>query len=200
MPTDQPADIKSPLSGALVQPDGSQSGHKSVLDAGVDLLRSCAYNAVQAPLEGVSQLVDAAAGTHLAKDVQFMSAPDAAKFGTLDWAAQQIGGAIGMAAPILLTHKSLAAGADALKLDQAVDLAAERMPALRFAAPIAQGAATGAIYGGILQPSQDGQPLLTQRLENAAISGVTFGTLAGTAMGLRELGSNGELQGTTIHY
>lgn len=53
--------------------------------------------------------------------------------------------------------------------------------------------AAGAIYGGVFTPSAEGKTLLTGRLENAALSGVTFATMGSTGKLLEDakfLGSN----------
>ncbi|MGH9549814.1 MAG: patatin-like phospholipase family protein, partial [Terriglobales bacterium] len=149
--------------GANLPVENNLPPQLGLLDVAGDLVQSAVYSGVQSPLTGALQIVDKAAGTDLADSWRFMSAPKAAKFGSLDWHAQQIGGAIGMILPFFALNKGVGLLAD----DGGI-----------LANPVAQATASGALYGGIFHPSAPGEDFLTSRLKNAAVSGATFGTLA----------------------
>jgi predicted NAD-dependent protein-ADP-ribosyltransferase YbiA (DUF1768 family) len=161
-----------------------------------NLAHSFAYTLVQAPVDGVSQLFDKGFGTSLQKSVHFMDAPVAAKFGTSDWAAQQVGGAAGMIAPYLLLHKGVSAAAG--RPYQSLSLAGGQSLSRFALAESGVAAAAGTIYGGVFTPvNPDSKNFWGDRFANAATTGITFGTLSGTSIGLQGLGRSMTAQGRT---
>ncbi len=161
-----------------------------------NLAHSFAYSLVQAPVDGVAQLFDKGFGTSLQKSVHFMDAPIAAKFGTSDWAAQQVGGAAGMIAPYLLLHKGVSAAAG--RPYQSLSLAGGQSLGRFALAESGVAAAAGTIYGGVFTPvNPDSKNFWGDRFANAATTGITFGTLSGTSIGLQGLGRSMTAQGRT---
>lgn len=157
------------------------SQHANLLDLGVDFMHSAVYAGIQAPLTGATQLIDQVAGTHLDKSVSFIDAPEHAQFGTADWHAQQLGGALGTVLPFLVVHKGMSAALG----DSAL-----------MSSPIAQGAGSGLVFGSVFQPSETGQNFWTSRLKNGVGSGVTFGALGGFNGALGKLAESEALTGT----
>lgn len=161
-----------------------------------NLAQSFTYSLVQAPVDGLSQLLDKRFGSSLQKSLHFMDAPDPAKFGTSDWAAQQIGGAGGMVAPYLLLHAGVS---KAVGREMQTANSLSRANIGRFAAQEAKIAAiSGSIYGGVFTPvNSASQDFWGDRFRNAATSGLTFATLSGTSIGLQGLGRSMSAGGRT---
>jgi len=141
--------------------------------------RSAAFSGVQAPIDGMSQLANKVAGSKIIPDFQIISAPMQAEFGSTNWHAQQIGGAVGMLAPFLAVNKGVGAFMKPAS-------AAEAM-SLRF--KITQAAASGFFYDGVMRSVPDEERnFWLARLKHASVGAATFTTLVGTAHGLGALG------------
>src|ERR1700744_5578876 len=93
--------------------------HESFVD---NLLHSAAYTFAQQPITAVTQLVDAVADTHLSANVQFMQAPESAKFGSSNWVAQTVGGAVGMLPWLVGIGKVTKMGLGGVGTDEAAGL------------------------------------------------------------------------------
>lgn len=161
----------------------SAPSRANLLDISVDFVHSAVYSGIQAPLTGASQIVDEIAGTHVSKALSFISAPHEAKFGSADWHAQQLGGAVGTVLPYLAVHKGVSASFG----DSAI-----------MSNPIAQGASSGIIFGTVFQPSQTGDNFWSSRMKNGITSGVTFGALGGINDGLARAAQSETVGGTFI--
>lgn len=155
--------------------------HPSLLDLGVDFGRAALYSGIQAPITGVSQLIDQVADTHISKSLSFISAPEHAEFGSADWHAQQLGGALGTVLPFLAIHKGMST---AFK-DTAL-----------LSNPISQGASSGFVFGTIFQPSNDGANFWSSRLKNGVSTGITFGALSGLNGAIGKVAESEALSGT----
>lgn len=172
---------------ALVSPDKSSS-------LAADFGRSFAHSLVQSPLEGVAQLIDGKANGDTQKAVHFINAPEQAKFGTSSWVAQQAGSGLGAILPVLLVHKGVS-GALSANYEAKAGLAmSEHMGALTSKQALAAGALkmteaglTGAVYSGVLTPAKDNDHFWQQRLHNSAVGGLTFASLSGAGLGLKNL-------------
>jgi hypothetical protein len=139
-----------------------------------DFLRSAAYSGIQAPIEGVSQLVNKTVGSNVIPEVRMIDAPKHAEFGSTRWHAQTIGGAVGMLAPFMAVNK----GVGSLMRTEAA-----AMNSLRF--KVTQAATAGFVYDGLMRPVQDNEGnFWAARLKHATVGAVTFGTLAGTGHAL----------------
>lgn len=161
-----------------------------------NLAQSFTYSLVQGPVDGVSQLFDKSFGSSLQKSLHFMDAPAQAKFGTSDWAAQQIGGAAGMVAPYLLLHTGVS---KVVGREVQTANSLSRANIGRFAAQESGIAAiSGTIYGGVFTPvNSASQDFWGDRFRNAATSGLTFATLSGSSIGLQGLGRSMSAGGRT---
>ncbi len=161
-----------------------------------NLAKSFTYSLIQAPVDGLSQLVDKSFGSSWQKSLHFMDAPAPAKYGTSDWAAQQIGGAGGMIAPYLLLHTGVS---KVVGREVQTANSLSRANIGRFAAQESGIAAvSGTIYGGVFTPvNSASQDFWGDRFRNAATSGLTFATLTGSSIGLQGLGRSMSAQGRT---
>ncbi len=164
-------------------PSGNSGAHLSLLDIGVDFGRSALYSGIQEPLTGITQLVDEFASTHLTKTMSLISAPPQSKFGSVDWHAQQLGGAIGMVLPFFAIHKSMGAAFGDTAL---------------LANPLARSATSGLIYGSVFQPSNSGDNFWASRLKHGITTGVTFGALTGASSLIGRAAESEAFSGTFV--
>ena len=159
-----------------------------------ELLRSFAYSALQSPVSGVAQLCDRASadagslvgvkGTKLLPNVQFMSAPKEAAFGSSTWHAQQLGSAGGLACDLILV--SLAAR-KVMPAGQIGSLT-EAQLAEHSRRQIYKTAMTGVVLGGVFTPVKPGDDFWQARGRSAVVQGLTFGILAASSQGLKSAG------------
>ena len=160
-----------------------------------DFGRSFAHTLVQAPLEGVAQLIDGKANGDTQKSVHFMNAPEAAKFGSANWAAQQAGSALGAILPVLAIHKGVSGAMGQSYAAKASLAMSENMSALTtrqvFTAgtvKMAEAGLTGAIYSGVFTPARNDETnFFAARTRNAIVGGTTFATLSGAGLGLKAI-------------
>jgi len=167
--------------------------------------RSFVNSAAQQPYNGLAQLVDSGTSKLGLGDVlpqmNIVSAPKAAKFGSSDWVAQTVGSGLGMVAPFMLSDGMLGAAGRGLGATKVGSMAAEMAESVPFAstlAPLARPALSGATYGFLFTPSADsgGKSLLWERTKSAAVGGLTFPAAklgsealgAGIAKGLSAVG------------
>lgn len=92
----------SPISSQEVAPP------KSALAHGAEVFR---YNLIQAPLTGLTQLVDNTLGTRWESQTRFYQTPAPAAYGGAAWVAEVAGGVAAGAVPFLLLHKAVGPGA-----------------------------------------------------------------------------------------
>ena len=159
-----------------------------------DFGRSFAHTLVQSPLEGVAQLIDGKANGDTQKAVHFMDAPEAAKFGTSSWAAQQAGSGLGAILPVLLIHKGVSGAMSSDYSTKAALAMSENMTALTtrqaFTAggiKMAEAGLTGMVYSGVFTPVKNEGDFWQQRMNNSVAGGLTFATLTGSTLGLKSL-------------
>lgn len=158
-----------------------------------DFLYSAAYAGLQTPASGVGQLVDKVAGTHIQDKVQFMSAPTEAKFGSANWHAQQLGGAVGMIAPFMVTAAGTKWGLAraGLAAEGSGLLGAAQLAKNAKSLAILEGAASGFAFDFATRPVQDGEGnFWAARLKHGVTGAATFGTLTASSIGLRSLGGS----------
>jgi hypothetical protein len=168
-----------------------------------EFLHSAAYAGIQAPMLGLTQIVDVGAKTDLSSQVQFIDAPRSAN-SRADWWAQQAGGAVGMIAPFLLARvgvrrllgtsvaeTAIAADARQVKIDST------------FGMSVKEAGLTGFVYSALLHPTNSdntknlGDFLLAKTAEGAA-GAATFMTLTGTGGGLNKLAETSFLKNSTV--
>lgn len=152
----------------------AMKNQRSLLDVAWE---SCKYQMLQAPAQGIGQLIDRGCGTNLQKDWTFMEKPKEAH-SFAEWHAQQLGGAVGMVAPFAVMNLGLHVGAD--KVLGATTTGLKRA--------IAESALSGAVYEGVFTPSADNESIGWGRLKNAVHGATTFGILGGAAKGLYDSG------------
>lgn len=145
-----------------------------------EFCHSAAYAGVQQPITGISQIVDKVTGTRLEQSTAFMSAPQAAEFGTAKWHAQTLGGAAGGLVPLLISAR-MAKGA----LGSAETGFLSRRAAIGLT--LKESAATGFISDGLFRPSENKDNFLKERLIAGAGGSLTFSSMTAASLGLGSL-------------
>ncbi len=157
-----------------------------------ELLHSMAYGCIQSPLNGATQLIDRMFNTRLLKSAQLIEELPQASLASdpARWHAQQIGSALGMAAPFLLLHHGVERASN-FALGKEMSLATKSMTSR----VIAQTALTGALYEGIFRPVGffEEDNFLAARARNAVVGAATFATLAGANEGIKRLGKGNKI-------
>lgn len=147
---------------------------------------SAKYTALQAPIHGITQLIDRNRGTHLTEALTFVSHPHEAKSFS-DWHAQQIGGALGMILPFVALNFGVHKGVDKVLAMRGAQTA-ESFGLMSMRRAVAEAALTGGIYEGVFNPSNPNESLVSGRLTNATHGALTFGTLTASARVLHDFG------------
>ncbi|CAN5618526.1 hypothetical protein BH10CYA1_BH10CYA1_57120 [soil metagenome] len=151
-----------------------------------DFVHSAAYSAIQEPINGITQIADAVLQTKLLPKVQFVSAPEQTQFGSANWHAQQIGGAVGMLLPFLAVGKGVKGLMGISTASEAGLLSQQTMIGLT----VKEAALTGFTYDAVLKPSEYKPGDLTSFLGSRMLNGAT-GAATFTALSLSGLGING---------
>ncbi|MDZ4833305.1 MAG: hypothetical protein SGJ27_05845 [Candidatus Melainabacteria bacterium] len=163
-----------------------ERSNPTIVDLGLELGHSALYSGVQAPVIGVSQLVDKGFDTKLATSLDYLPAPEHEEFGTARWHAQTLGGAGGMVLPFMLTRGALkSSGLTFAARTEATMVASSRLMTASNAAIIADGALTGFAYDFVLTPVQKGDDFWTSRRNHGLTGAATFGTLTAGSVALR---------------
>ncbi len=144
-----------------------------------------AYNAVISPVKAIAQVADKVDSSHLTgsvnriADILDIHKPKPVKFGTLNWASTQIGGAIGMMLPYMLTYKSLSLiGDSAIVESNSPTLAKFLAKDTLISRESILSAGSGLAYGSLLDPSESTQSgFFKDRLTNGLVDMATFGSL-----------------------
>lgn len=150
-----------------------------------DFTRSIVYGAIQGPVDGISQLVDKCTGSKLLPALHIVEHPDEQKFGSARWHAQQLGGAIGMAAPLLLLHRSVSHFGGTQLGKCIASTTSEKC----LSTEIKNSFTTGALYGALLCPSSEKEDFASARLKAAATGGITFGAFNLSSACMKSLAS-----------
>jgi len=158
------------------------------------LLHSAAYEGLQAPIQGLAQIVDQTAGTKLDKSVTFMKAPAAAEFQSASWYGQQIG-SVGKLVPFIaayaVTHKAFSSAGLTAGTENAAKALFSKSNGIHVAETAVAGFATEAIFSPV--DHTNGKPLTNSefalaRMKNGTVGAVTFATLTSGMIGLRHAG------------
>lgn len=152
-----------------------------------DFLHSAAYAGLQAPITGLTQLVDRASGTDLEPKTTFIDAPEEAPLLSYRWHVQQLGSMVGLALPFLLLHKSVGKCTNFLVgRPETMVTRGYSMKALPARA-VGESVLTGAIFDGVFRavPQDQQSSFAEARLKNAIVGGTTFGVLSGVSLGLQ---------------
>jgi hypothetical protein len=163
---------------AMLVDSANTNDKPSIVDLGLEGLHSAAY-AIQERAEGIVQTANHLGAGAFLPDVNILSAPKAADFGTPLWHAQQIGAGIGGAVPYFgvfagAQKLSTLAGARFLSETAAVSLARslDTIPG-----GFAVGAATGFVYDGLTSSvAADSRNFWGDRFTQAGIGSLTYGT------------------------
>lgn len=160
-----------------------QSSVTALLDNAMDSFK---YGLIQAPVSGLTQLVDRAVGTHLQDTVQWFKAPEKADLGSAAWYGQILGGTGASMLHFGALHRLVGTGA-------AARLETSAAYGLKTSAPyVAKSMATGLAFGTLFSPVDNrlsGEDFWQAKLANAGITSLTFGTLTAGAIGLRSTGN-----------
>lgn len=140
------------------------------------------YSLVQAPINGVTQLVDKTLDSKLMEKCQLFRGPKEAEFGTPGWTGQVIGSTVGTALPFIAMHRMIGPGAAAqLEATNAYGLGRAALPHL------GKAALAGGLYTALLQPvdeSKEGN-FWVARGRNGLTGALSAVTLTATAIGLK---------------
>lgn len=162
-------------------------------------VNAAAHSLVQGPIDAFAQAIDKSTGSNFLPNLKVI--PDAKKteFGSLDWAQQQAGGALGALPYLVALHQGgrtvmaerMLSADTKLMLSAGVKLGstgAREVARLE----LASAGFTGAAYGGLLMPvrpeEMNGESsFLAAKLRNAAVGSGTFMALSATMMGTKTL-------------
>lgn len=132
-------------------------------------------SAIEDPINGIGQVVnqisnrDLVPELHITRHIDVLEEPE---FNSAPWYAQNFGAAVGMIPAFLLVRKGVRTA----------------MSGTGAAASIVESSVSGAVYDGLLRPVHNDAPFLRARLENAAIGGLTFGSMEVAGLGISKLG------------
>lgn len=152
---------------------------------------SLAYSAVQNPLDGLTQLANAAADP-LSKDsnpiprLELFTAPEQTEFGSWEWTARLAGGGIGTILPFWLGGKAAVRAAGSASSLRFIGPAIQRSGILRHNS-VSQLTFKGAVYEGLFHSvdPQNMDSFWTQRAINSGAGAISFGVLGLVSKGLR---------------
>ena len=139
----------------------------------VEAFVSSARASLVAPVEAAGELLDRAAGTHTAEALaKVAGTPGQADFGSLTWAASQLGTAAGMTPWLFGLHRGISGSVRSLA----------GVEELSVAQRIGVSAASGFVYGTGLTPTGSGDnDWIKHRLENGVVSALSFTALTGSS-------------------
>jgi len=161
------------------------------------LRHSFAYGLVQAPLQGVAQVIDHTAGQAFhtnfydrTKDL-LIKAPEEARFGSADWYGQTFGGALAVLPWFILTRNGLRAAEGASAVTRGLVVASEEAASAKtffetagFKTTLESGL-TGAAYSGLFRPTNDSDTNYWQaKTQMMAKDFVTFSALTASSMSI----------------
>lgn len=167
-----------------------------VENLGEEFVQSASYAAIQKTTDGVSQLVNKAAGTELIPHVDLIDKPQAAEKWSPEWFMQQGGNVAGTVAPVAFGGAGLAArlGPRAMSL-AGVEVTAQSSAGIQLASKLAGGAQVSFGYNFLMQPSEQGENFWLSRLENGSVGAI----LGGGQTALRTLGIVNGVGGEAVH-
>lgn len=184
-----PAEAASADSAHDQQP--KQGSGDAFSDFAAGAWSSFKYSLVQAPLTGVTQLVDKAAGTNWEQSTKFFDKPAHSEFGSAGWVGEAVGGTAGAALPFILMARVAGPGA-AAKMEQSAHYGLKSKEAVF---PILKSIGAGVAYNGIFTPVEQGEDFVSARARNMAVGALTWGSLTATSVGLKGLGLRSFNQG-----
>lgn len=145
--------------------------------------KSYKYSAVQAPIDGLTQLLDHSLQTNILPNVQIFEQPEPQEIGSAGWHGQVVGSTLGVASQMAILHRLVGPGATSkLELTSSYGLGVRAFPAL------GKAAVTGAVYSGVFQPVGNNENFSTARLRNAAVGSLTALSLTSSSIALKSSG------------
>lgn len=145
--------------------------------------KSYKYSAVQAPIDGVTQLVDYKLKTNFLPKLQFFESPGSQEIGSAGWNGQMIGSTLGAASQMAVLHKFIGPGAATrLELSSSYAMGTAALPAL------GKAALAGAVFGGVFQPVGKQEEFLSARVRNATAGSLTAIVLTGSSIAIKSSG------------
>lgn len=136
-------------------------------------LNAAFKSAVEDPINGLGQVVNKLTSRDLLPELHVTkSVTEEPEFNSAPWYAQNFGAAVGMIPAFLLVRKGVRTA----------------MPASGAAASVVESSVSGAVFEGLLRPVQNDVPFLRARLGNAAIGGLTFGSMDLAGLGISKFG------------
>lgn len=154
-----------------------------------DFGRSLVHTVAQNPVNALVQPIDRTFGTNILPSVQFIDAPEAAKFGTANYWAQQGGGAIGMLGTFWVAGKGVKAVTRAGQTEAMLANTLSRQSQIGLT--MKEATLTGFVHDFAFRPVEDGDTrnYFAARLANGVTGGATMFTLAGVGVGMKQLGA-----------
>ena len=145
-------------------------------------LTSFKYSAIQAPLDGATQLIDKIAKTHLTNDTQFFTTPKPTSFGSSQWVASTLGNTLGMMIPSIAIAKFMVSPLTTNVLDESL-ISQNSLLGLS----LKNATLTGLTYGSVFTPSDSNKNFLNQRINNGITTALSFAVMTGTSLGLNKI-------------
>lgn len=165
-----------------------------------DLVKEAAraglYSGIQSPLTSLAQLADgvlhsAGVSSELEESVDFISQPAPKEFGTSGWAAQTIGGGVGMILPFIATKGALNRVGLTLASEASIVGRNASLFSSGGAALVADGAISGFATDFLFRPVADPDKSLSsqawERTKSGTVGALTFGTLTAGSITMRQL-------------
>ncbi len=146
------------------------------------------YSGIQAPVQGLTQLVD----SKLAEQLTFIPPPEEAPFLSSRWHAQQAGSATGMLLPFMATRRTMKeCGLSIAARHQSHFLRGGELIARSNKLLVADGAATGFACDFLMQPvsGQEGNFWMA-RTKHGITGSLTMGSLTAASIRLSKVGGS----------
>ncbi len=143
--------------------------------------QSLKYTTVQQPYDGVTQAINYFGGNIAPRTL--VEAPQAAKFGSPEWIAQQAGSGVSKIAGIMVLHRGISLGAAALMTRTASSLTLAES-AVTGKVSLASLSASGGLYEGIVNKSAENS-FWRDRFANTAVGSLTMYAMGKTQIGLQ---------------
>lgn len=184
--------------GDLEASQSQLAKHDSFTEIAAVTAHSALFTAFQEPVNGFAQAMDKLADTSFLPKVQLLDAPEKTQFGSKEWFAQQVGGAVGTLVPFTLARTVLRFGSGSLSAE-----AASTPSALTSTMRVKEAGMTGFVYEGLFRPtdssqSESGLEFLSHRFNQGLIGASTFMTLSSASLGLNRLAEATPIKGSLL--
>lgn len=161
-----------------------------------ELVYAAARSALQGPVDGAAQVIDAAFGTKTGEALEFLPPLEEREFLSSNWTAQQIGAAIGMSVPFLLLHKGVS------KCSGRLLGPASTVTSSHSARSTAEAMVTAGLYDGLLRETAQSrlstEGLASNRIKQAVLGSSTMFALTRSSAMVSSLSIRGNNIGSKI--